>query len=304
MALTPIRPHGPVGGGRDLPVPGDGVRLAATRWAGTGPPVVLLHGLASTRRFWNLVVPGLAGLPVVAWDQRGHGDSDAPPTGYDTASVVSDVATALDSLGISRAVVVGHSWGATIALAFAASHPERTLAAVAVDGGVSTPSTRWSRDEAQVALAPPQFAVAPEQLIELIAQGPLAPWWSPDVEEAILPIFGVAADGAARARLDLAHHLEIVDALWDYDPVATMAAITVPTWIVVAQPLTVPDDPAGRAWREDKQTGIELATSTLARPRVVILGGAVHDVPLQWPAAIAGLIRSAVDEIREAGAGG
>ncbi len=299
MALTPIRPHGPVAGGRDLPVPGSSVRLAATRWAGTGPPVVLLHGLASTRRFWNLVVPGLAGLPVVAWDQRGHGESDAPPTGYDTATVVTDVATALDSLGISRAVVVGHSWGASVALSFAAAHPERTLAVVAVDGGVSTPSTRWSREDARVALAPPQFTVPPDQLVELISQGQLAPWWSPEVEDAVLPIFGVGSDGTARARLALEHHLEIVDALWDYDPTSTMAAVSVPTWVVVAQPLTVPDDPTGRAWRDDKQAGIALATETLAQPRVVILAGAVHDVPLQWPAAIAGLIRSAVDEVRE-----
>ncbi|HVE63637.1 MAG TPA: alpha/beta hydrolase [Mycobacteriales bacterium] len=299
MALTPIRPHSPVAGGRDLPVPGVDVRLAATRWAGTGPPVVLLHGLASTRRFWNLVVPGLAGLPVVAWDQRGHGESDAPAQGYDMATVVADVATAMDSLGLSRAVVVGHSWGAAVALAFAAAHPERTLAVVAVDGGVSTPSTRWSREDARIALAPPQLAVAPEDLVALISQGHLAAWWSADVENAVLPIFGVGPDGTARARLDLEHHLEIVDALWDYDPATTMSAITVPTWLVIAQPLTVPDDPAGREWRDDKQAGIALATETLAQPRVVILAGAVHDVPLQWPAAIAGLIRSAVDEVRE-----
>ena len=297
MNLTPIRPHSAVCGGRDLVVPGDGVRLAATRWSGSGTPVVLIHGLASQRRFWNLVVPGLAGLPVVAFDARGHGESESPDDGYDTATVVRDLTTALDSLGLSRAVVVGHSWGASVACAFAAAHPERTLAVVAVDGGISTPSARWSREDARTALAPPQFALPPEDLPGLLAQGPLARWWSPDVEDAVLPIFGVDADGLARSRLRLDHHLAVVDALWEYDPVATLSAIMAPTWVVVAQPLQVLDDEAGRAWREEKQAGIASATASLADPRVVILAGAIHDVPLQWPALVAGLIRAAVDEV-------
>ncbi|HVF20083.1 MAG TPA: alpha/beta hydrolase [Mycobacteriales bacterium] len=297
MNLAPIRPHFPVGGGRDLTVPGDGVRLAATRWSGAGTPVVLLHGLASQRRFWNLVVPGLAGLPVVALDQRGHGESDSPDSGYDTRTIVRDVGTALDALGISRAVVVGHSWGATVACSFAAAHPERTLAVVAVDGGISTPSARWSRDEARAALAPPQFTLPPEDLPGLLSQGPLQRWWSAEVEAAVLPIFGVADDGLARSRLRLDHHLAVVDALWDYDPAATLAAIQAPTWIAVAQPVGVPDDEAGRAWREEKQAGLALATAALREPRVVILAGAIHDVPLQWPALVAGLVRAAVDEV-------
>ncbi len=297
MNLAPIRPHGPVQGGRDLVVPGSGVRLAATRWPGSGTPVVLLHGLASQRRFWNLVVPGLAGLPVVALDQRGHGESDSPDDGYDTATVVADVAIALDSLGLSRAVVVGHSWGASIACAFGATHPERTLAVVAVDGGISTPSVRWTREEAREALAPPQFSLPPEDLPALLAQGPLAKWWSPEVEEAVLPIFGVDADGMARSRLRLDHHLAVVDALWDYDPAVTLSAIHAPTWVAVAQPLTVPDDDGGRAWLEEKQAGIASATAALRDPRVVILAGAVHDVPLQWPALVSGIIRAAVDEV-------
>ena len=297
MNYAPIRPHVAVAGGRDLVVPGDGVRLAATRWSGTGTPVVLLHGLASQRRFWDLVVPGLAGLPLVALDQRGHGESESPDEGYDTATIVRDVATALDSLGISRAVVVGHSWGASVACSFAAAHPERTLAVVAVDGGISTPSTRWSREEARSALAPPQFSLPPGDLPGLLSQGPLAPYWSADVENAVLPIFGVCDDGLARSRLKLEHHLAIVDALWDYDPSSTLAAISAPTWVAVAQPLTVPDDEGGRAWREEKQAGLALATASLRDPRVVILAGAIHDVPLQWPALVSGLVRAAVDEV-------
>lgn len=293
MARRPVRPHSPPMGGRDLLLPGDGVRLAATRWHGTGAPVVLLHGLASQRRFWNLVVPGLAGLPVVAWDQRGHGESATPDDGYDTTAVARDVATALDALGLSRAVVVGHSWGGAVAMTFAAEHPERTLAVVTVDGGLLSLAGRWTRDEARRVLAPPRIAVPPEQLPAMLAAGDLGPWWSPAVEEALLPIFGVDDDGLARSRLAYDDHLAVLDALWDYDPAATLARVRCPAWTVIARPLGG-DDPEAVAHADGEAA---LAGRALADPRVVILAGAVHDVPLQWPALVSGIVRAAVDEV-------
>ncbi|HVE98407.1 MAG TPA: alpha/beta hydrolase [Mycobacteriales bacterium] len=297
MASRPVRQHAPVAGGRDIVVPGDGLRLAATRWSGTGAPVVLLHGLASQRRFWNLVVPGLVGLPVVAIDQRGHGESDTPDHGYEMASVVRDVAIALDALAISRAVLVGHSWGAAVAMSFAAAHPQRALAVVAVDGGITTPASRWSRDEAREVLAPPRLEIAPDLLPGLLAQGPLASWWSPEVEDAVLPIFGVHDDGLARARLSFERHLALIDALYDYEPATTLAGVACPAWLVVAQPLAVAADDPGQEWLAQKQDAVTSATAALAQPRVVILAGAVHDVPLQWPALVSGIVRAAVDEV-------
>ncbi|MDP9436347.1 MAG: alpha/beta hydrolase, partial [Actinomycetota bacterium] len=126
--MTALVQRPPVAGGLDVDLPGTGVRLRATRWPGRGLPVLLLHGLASTRRFWDLVVPELGGLSVLALDQRGHGDSERPDGPYDGAAVVRDALTALDALGVSRALVVGHSWGATTALRLAAEAPERVLA--------------------------------------------------------------------------------------------------------------------------------------------------------------------------------
>src|SRR4051794_10339544 len=131
MSVLGVAP--PPAGGLDVSLPGAGIRLSATRWPGHGTPVVLLHGLASQRRFWNLVARRLAGMPLLAVDQRGHGDSDRPTSGYDARTVATDLATAMDALGWSRAVVVGHSWGGAVASVFAADHPERTLALVAVD---------------------------------------------------------------------------------------------------------------------------------------------------------------------------
>lgn len=284
--------HPAVAGGIDLDLPGVDVRLRATRWSGTGVPVLLLHGLASTRRFWDLVVPHLAGLPLVALDQRGHGDSDRPAGPYDGDTVARDALAALDALGMSRAVVVGHSWGAATALRLAARSPERVLAVVAVDGGLVSPLSRGAdRVEVRARLEPPGTAVPVEQLRALLAEGPLGPWWSPAVEAAVLPIFEEGPDGLARARLPFGRHMAIVDDLLDSDPAALLPCISCPAWLVVAEP--VGGDP--RSAR--KAAALAAAAEVLARPRLMRWAGALHDVPLQWPALVAGLVRAAAEEV-------
>ncbi|GAC1325716.1 MAG: hypothetical protein NVSMB13_09370 [Mycobacteriales bacterium] len=295
--MQPLGPAGPVAGGIDLDLPGNGVRLRATRWPGAGPPVLLLHGLASQRRFWNLVVPGLVGRDgpaVLALDQRGHGDSEQPATGYDTETVVSDALTALDSLGLSRVVVVGHSWGATVALALAAAHPERTLAVVAIDGGFAAMPADAPREAVRARLEPPRFAVPPEQLTGRVRAGPLGGWWSPAVAAAVLPIFGVGDDGLARPRFRFDNHMQVVDALLDSDPAAVLSRVSCPAWLVDC---VTPGPGGDPAWVAAKARSFELAGHLLAQPRLLRWSGALHDVPLQWPALVSGLIRSAADEV-------
>ena len=287
----------PVGGGVDVDLPGDGVRLRATRWSGSGgaggAAVLLLHGLASTRHIWDLVVPGLAGLPVVALDQRGHGDSARPDGPYDGDTVVRDAVTALDALGLSRVVVVGHSWGATTALRLAADQPQRVLAAVALDGGLGAlPGGGRSRAEVRELLTPPRFAVPPEELRRRLASGPLRPWWSGAVEQAVLPLFETGDDGLARARLPFEAHMAILDDLLDTDHDDLWRRADCPVWLVSCVPADGGDAERG-AVRDD---ALRRAAAALARPRLLRWQGAVHDVPLQWPALVAGLVRAALDE--------
>ena len=298
MTDRPLVERPPVAGGLDLDVPGRDVRLRATRWPGEGVPVLLLHGLASSRRFWDLVVPGLAGLRVVALDQRGHGDSDRPSGPYDGATVVADALTALDALGLSRVVVVGHSWGASTALRLAATAPERVLAVVAVDGGLgSARDAGASRAEARQRLTPPRTALPPEQLRARVSGGPLAPWWTDDVAAALLPLFAVGADGLARARLPFEAHMAIVDDLLDSDLPALLPDVRCPAWLVSCEPV------GGDPWAERKAAALEQAGAAVPRARLLRWGGALHDVPLQWPALVSGLVRAACDEVATAAAG-
>lgn len=109
----------------------DGVELAGEQ-AGTGPPVVLLHGLTATRRY---VVMGSrllerSGRRAIAYDARGHGHSSpAPDAGaYEYDRLARDLLAVIDSLQIERATLAGVSMGAHTIVRFALEHPERVAA--------------------------------------------------------------------------------------------------------------------------------------------------------------------------------
>jgi len=112
----------------------DGVVLAYDD-AGSGhPPLVLVHGAACNRRFWDQQVPRFSSdHRVVAVDLRGHGESDAPAERYTVRLFADDLASTCMQLGIESPVVIGHSLGGLVALDFASAYPGQVGAAVLVD---------------------------------------------------------------------------------------------------------------------------------------------------------------------------
>jgi pimeloyl-ACP methyl ester carboxylesterase len=96
---------------------------------GEGRPVVLLHGFPDSSRLWRHQIAALsdAGFKVIAPDLRGYGGSDKPAEieAYSILFLAGDVIGVLDHLGVERAHVVGHDWGAALAWAFAAVVPDR-----------------------------------------------------------------------------------------------------------------------------------------------------------------------------------
>jgi pimeloyl-ACP methyl ester carboxylesterase len=105
--------------------------------AGDGPPIVLVHGFASTKEV-NWVVPGWvdaltrAGRRAIALDNRGHGASSKlyEPVAYHSATMAEDVRALMDHLGLARADVMGYSMGALITAFLALAHPERVRSVV------------------------------------------------------------------------------------------------------------------------------------------------------------------------------
>src|SRR6478672_7818337 len=125
-------------GARLREVDADGLRMQVAD-AGSGPPVVLLHGFPELWYSWRHQLRDLAaaGFHVIAPDMRGFGGTDRPPRieDYDVLALAGDIVALMRAFGHERFAVVGHDWGANVAWELARSHPEH-VSAVA---GLSVP---------------------------------------------------------------------------------------------------------------------------------------------------------------------
>jgi pimeloyl-ACP methyl ester carboxylesterase len=148
-----------------------GAGIVAYRGAGAGPALALLHGIGNQSGSWTLQLTALGTrFRTIAWDAPGYGGSDrlAPetPTAADYAGTL---AALLDSLGIVRLVLVGSSFGALVAGAFAASRPERTAGLLLLNPaggyGLADPKEREERLTTRLArlarLGPEGMAMEP-----------------------------------------------------------------------------------------------------------------------------------------------
>jgi pimeloyl-ACP methyl ester carboxylesterase len=115
----------------------NGVRLHYIQ-AGKGPDIVLLHGLSGNLAVWHLrMLPLLQDrFRLTTYDLRGHGNSSMPPAGYATRDMARDLLALLDALDIEAPVLLGHSFGADIALHFALLFPARVSKLVLIEPGI------------------------------------------------------------------------------------------------------------------------------------------------------------------------
>lgn len=257
--------------------------------------IVLIHGLASALAIWDLVAPELAaeGYEVTAIDQRGHGESDKPHGGYDFATIASDDAAIFQRLGLERPLLVGHSWGAMVALEYAVAYPEHVAGLVLVDGATSQFSTRpgWTREKAIVDLAPPRFAGTPrEQFLERFRQGPLGSQWSDELEDIVLNIVRLRADDTVEPRLEFENHLQIIGAMWDQQVYSLYAQLRCPVHMIVAENASDEQDTARVQLKRDGLAKIQQANPGVA---VMKMENTIHDIPLQRPGLLARTILEA-----------
>jgi pimeloyl-ACP methyl ester carboxylesterase len=105
---------------------------------GEGPDLVMIHGITGNLAVWHLqIVPALADhFRTLTYDLRGHGHSDVPPAGYSPDQMASDLLELLDVLEIERPVLVGHSYGADVALYAAAREPDRVDQVIAIEAAL------------------------------------------------------------------------------------------------------------------------------------------------------------------------
>ncbi len=176
--------------------------------AGTGDPVVLVHGWPQHWWMWRHVVPLLAPhARLVMIDLRGFGWSEAPPGAYDKQTLADDLLAVLDALGLDRVCLMAHDWGAWSGFLACLAAPERFAAFLALGsprpGG--RPSARQLREVwrfgYQVAIAAPilgQRRVADQRFVErvIMAGAVQRQAWTPDD----LRMFSAVLAEPARAR--------------------------------------------------------------------------------------------------------
>ncbi len=257
------------------------------------PPMLLLHGLASSAHIWNLIAPLLNtyGYRVTALDQRGHGESDKPSSGYDFDTILADDATAIDTLKIDHPILVGHSWGAMVALQFAARHVDQVKDLVLVDGATNQLSARpgWSREQAMKDLAPPRFAgTSREDFLSYYRSSPLGGQWSSVLEDSVLNIVQLRDDDTVAPRLDFENHMQIIGAMWDQPTFELYREVQCPVTLIVAD-----QEPANEAMKDFsamRKQGIANILEVRPDTRIVMMQNTMHDIPLQRPAELAELI--------------
>ncbi len=120
---------------------------ANVRVQGSGPAIVLIHGFGAAIDWWDAIAPQLASDHlVISIDLIGHGGTAAPPSGYSIPRQAELVAAILDTLGVERVTVIGHSMGGEVATALAERNPARIERMILIDSpavadGTFTPLT-------------------------------------------------------------------------------------------------------------------------------------------------------------------
>ena len=281
-----------------LTTPNTGLRLHYRTWGkseaggsesgGQGaPPLLLVHGLASTSRIWEFVAPILAeSYSVAAYDQRGHALSDKPPGGYDLPTMLAGFA---DALRFEKPVLVGHSWGANLALAYAASYPDRCTGLALVDGGIydfqDMPGTTWEKVRRD--LAPPDLSrYTLADIVGRIRQGVLSSLPLSFIEEYAGSMMSVQPDGTIRPRLTFDRHLDILRIIYEMRTTDRLPHVKCPVLAVQAID-GEPKDERAASFLRMRKLGAERLPRLLPEAKVVWMEDTIHDVPLHRPESLA-----------------
>ncbi|MEO8694206.1 MAG: alpha/beta hydrolase [Acidimicrobiales bacterium] len=120
----------------------NGVDLAYVEQGAGEPAILLLHGMACVHEHMMPLVDAFAPTHrCVAFDLRGHGESSAPHDAYSADDFGADIAFFIDELGLDRPILIGHSFGGSVALIYARAHPERVRGLVMLDSGLRSRAT-------------------------------------------------------------------------------------------------------------------------------------------------------------------
>jgi len=267
-------------------------------------PIVLLHGLSATADTWNLVAEQLCKENlVIAFDQRGHGQSEQPDTCYDMITMAEDVIHAMAALGLGQVVLVGHGWGARIALVLAARHPALLSHLILVDCPHVEPRywpgmtrERFLRERAGKESYP-----SAEAFLKAM-QEEIGNFWSPEIADILLTYIQQKPDGTVEERLKLSNQRQIRAATWEDRALSYYGKITCPVLLVPAAAAPqAGEEPPERLENADEfayAKGIMAVQVARAIHQCTVLWmpDTAHDIQLQRPQHLAQIISDFIKE--------
>src|SRR5437879_2157152 len=265
-------------------------RRVIYRVAGSGPPVVLIHGMLNSSSHWRAVALNLAREhTVVAPDLIGHGDSAAPRGDYSLGAHAASIRDLLAAIGIDRATIVGHSLGGGVAMQFFYQFPQRVeRLALISSGGLGRDVSPMLRTAALPGVSGAlSLTINPRVLRALRAggarlreRGNSAGIYLQAIARALAPLENADARGAflhtLRSVIDIhGQRVSATDRLYLLE--------SIPTLIV---------------WGErDKMIPLEhgrLAHESIPHSRFITLAGSAHFPHLDEPATVARVLREFV----------
>ena len=276
-------------------VKGDGVEMQLAVWERMAETILCVHGISANCRCWDTMAEALAPrYQIIAMDLRGRGLSEKPPAGYSIAHHCQDIRVLLENLGVERAVIMGHSLGALIALAFGAEHPERVERLILVDG-----AGKLSAEQTEKVFAGIQPTLdrlgkvfpSSEAYLDLMKKNPLLQPWSPALETYYLYEIE-EVEGGVRSRVQPEHIKEEAENLGNLNVAEFYPQIKCPVLILRAtEGMLVPDDIL-----LPKEV-VERMLQEIPDARCVDLQGSNHySIVLQPNEARARVIRSFLEE--------
>jgi 3-oxoadipate enol-lactonase len=254
----------------------NGITLAVQR-TGSGYPLILLHGLASSMGLWaGLDASQLSGVQIISYDLRGHGASERPIGAHTLAKHVADLKGLLVVLDIKRAVFAGLSLGGMIAMDLAASSPELVAGLALLDTTASFPQeTRNLFFELASSASFNGMAAITDKFLQLSFTQHFIetnPKMYAAIRKGMLASDAASIAAAARmvAKIDLR---------------ARLSAITSPTRVIVGE--------------QDQLTPVALAEELMQGIRgasLHVIPASGHASPVEQPAAVTELLAGLINE--------
>jgi pimeloyl-ACP methyl ester carboxylesterase len=251
--------------------------------------VVLIHGQAWTGEVWRIVAKRLQDLHIVAPDMAGCGDSGLS-TSYDFTTLSEQLVDVLDQMHVKKFWLVGHSWGASLALHFAVHYSERVKGLMLVDAGYLNyqewPGISW---EAFTDFSYPEdFFSSMDHYLHFQKQD--TPFWNEDVQRAVVDQVNEMEDGSLRFKCLPKTELACSRALWTFHPDEHADNLKISVFLIVAESQSQESDEVARY----KKKSVEHFCSIAKKCHCIQMKDTSHMVMLERPEELAQEIREMI----------